>query len=627
MSGTLENSITLDDVFTMVGTRRVPLAPELAGYLALEVAESADPAGGDVDPRSVYIADEGTVALVRPRRDGMTGDAEASIRAILGRLLDASGSQTPALASTARRKSQGNLHSLSLELEAALIPVNRAAGRRALARLAREVKRVTLGVGRNAPPSAARPPSGAPPEAPARVAPAGRPRELQERPRDMPPQEPPTARRAMPKELMERAVPPPAPRVSPPEATPLADKSPARPTPPPVPPPRSPARSAADVDSLLRQFGVSGPGGDQAVSRELKAIAGLDPTPPPPKQQHQPPPSLGDESVEALLAMTEPSTHAPAVRPQPPAAHGKAPTTPAQAPMSKRAQAMQSPQAAGAGEDPAVPSQRAEAVSQKDIPTGASIRRPHAVGPVSTAGEFRRPRRSSADRVLVLLIFVLIAVGVVVVWMVKPGFLTGRTPEKIAQEKASAEAAHQRAVAAQQAAACRTSLQVTDVPQNAEVLLRVGQAPVDVERMPVGARLEFVATAEGFAPKRTVVPGDAKWDTGPDGKPRFEVGVQLDKSTKPKGELWPAGEPGSEVGGKGPPGTVHIVSTPRGAEVWLLAGIGPEAHVEQLPCDADVDVLVAGPTTLRKRLHVASADFAPDPAAPGPSRVAKISAK
>jgi hypothetical protein len=59
------------------------------------------------------------------------------------------------------------------------------------------------------------------------------------------------------------------------------------------------------------------------------------------------------------------------------------------------------------------------------------------------------------------------------------------------------------------------------------------------------------------------------------------------------------------------------VSTPRGAEVWLLAGIGPAARVEQLPCDKDVDVLVAGPTTLRKRLHAAGADFVPDPTQPG----------
>jgi hypothetical protein len=149
MAGALESSITLDDVFAMVGAKRVPLAPELAGYLTLEVAEGADEGGGDVDPRAVYIAEEGTVALVKPR-EALAGNAEASIRAILGRLLEASGSRTAALTAAARRKSTGSLRALSEELEAALIPVNRAAGRRALARLAREVKRVTLGLGRNA---------------------------------------------------------------------------------------------------------------------------------------------------------------------------------------------------------------------------------------------------------------------------------------------------------------------------------------------------------------------------------------------------------------------------------------------------------------------------------------------
>ncbi len=183
-------------------------------------------------------------------------------------------------------------------------------------------------------------------------------------------------------------------------------------------------------------------------------------------------------------------------------------------------------------------------------------------------------------------------------------------------------------MAAQQAMACKVSLAVTEVPLNAEVLLREGQAPVDVEHMPVGTRLEFVATADGFAPKRTVVPAGVAWDTGPDGKPRFEVAVQLDKSSsKPENDLWPPGEPGSEVGGKGPPGTVHLVATPRGAEVWLLAGIGPSARVEGLPCEQDVDILIAGPTTLRKRIHVPTASFTPGPEAPPNGRFAKISAK
>ncbi len=150
--------------------------------------------------------------------------------------------------------------------------------------------------------------------------------------------------------------------------------------------------------------------------------------------------------------------------------------------------------------------------------------------------------------------------------------------------------------------------------------------------MPVGARLEFVATAEGFAPKRVVIPAGAGWDTGPDGKPRFEAAVQLDKSSiKSNADSWPAGEPGSAVGGQGPPGTVHVVATPRGAEVWMLAGIGPEARVESLRCDRDLDVLVAGPTTFRKRLHVGTGDFQPEdiPSArtAAPTRIARISAK
>jgi hypothetical protein len=58
--------------------------------------------------------------------------------------------------------------------------------------------------------------------------------------------------------------------------------------------------------------------------------------------------------------------------------------------------------------------------------------------------------------------------------------------------------------------------------------------------------------------------------------------------------------------------------------VWLLAGIGPEARVEQVSCDQDVDLLLAGPTTYRKRLRVAPPDFAPDDSAVS---VARVSAK
>ena len=65
----------------------------------------------------------------------------------------------------------------------------------------------------------------------------------------------------------------------------------------------------------------------------------------------------------------------------------------------------------------------------------------------------------------------------------------------------------------------------------------------------------------------------------------------------------------------------------------MLAGMGPEARVEQLRCDRDVDVLVAGPGPYRKRLRVAGGDFAVDAAEPTPApgkastRLARLSAR
>jgi hypothetical protein len=166
---------------------------------------------------------------------------------------------------------------------------------------------------------------------------------------------------------------------------------------------------------------------------------------------------------------------------------------------------------------------------------------------------------------------------------------------------------------------------VADVPARAEVLVREGQAPVDIGRMPVGARLEFVATAEGYAPKRVVVPAGATWDPGPDGQPRFEAAVQLDPSHSHAGagDPWPAAEPGSAAGGEGAPGTVRVVATPRGAEVWMLAGIAPEARIERLRCEQDFDVLLAGPATYRRRVHLSPSDFVPDET-PGPATAAKV---
>jgi len=303
MSGSLEASVTLEEVFAVVVAKRVPLAPELAGYLSLEIAEEAEAASGEIDPRVVFIGDEGTVALVRPKRDPSrfeAGEAEASVRAILARLLDASGSQTPALGAAARRTKGIGMAGLVEELEAALIPVNRAAGRRALARLAREVKRVTLGVGRNASrPSAPSYNSVRDAEPPSRA--GSQPENGVVRPLREATPAPPVAREtaAQPPSVQRDLEPPPPAAMREPGLAPPQTREPT-PAPPSVSAPPSlreselptteitreqldsaqpPVRDA--VDQLLDQFGVS-ERGEQIAARELKKLVGLEPTPPPP---------------------------------------------------------------------------------------------------------------------------------------------------------------------------------------------------------------------------------------------------------------------------------------------------------------------------------------------------------
>lgn len=626
----LEASVTLDEIFTVVASKRVPLAPELAGYLALEIAETPAAREGNIDPKSVYVGDEGTVALVRTKKEE-GGDPEASIRALLARLLEVGGSQTPALGAAAKKKSGTGLEALVEELEAALIPVNRGAGRRALARLAREVKRVTLNVGRNAMRSGS---SEIAPVSDRSPLPAEKPIE---KPIEKAIEKPVEAAKVPEKPISVLPPPNPPPPKSnrPPPAAPAFETEESTTSHQLQKPPsmselptigltkedieRAQGRNPRDsVDSLLDKFEVSERREDKALSKDLKAIAGLEPTPPPAAATFDEVPS-DDEGLDALLGATSQraprtsSSDRPPTRPDAPASRRSRPSLRHEPPTSEsKVQIAQTP--------PPQPRPRTPSMADdRVLPTGpASLPRMPSVSDLKR----KRPNRFLFPIVAVLILGSLAAA---IMWQLKPGFFTGRTPEAIEKERQDAERREkERQAALANNVTCRTAIMISGAPDNAEILVRAGTAPVDIDRMPVGPRLELVATLDGYAPQRAVIEKDAQWEKGADGKPRLEVGVSLAKSTK-KVDPWPPAEPGSEAGGKGDLGVVHVVATPKGAEVWVLVGLGPDARVDDfVKCDADGELLVAGPKDFRKRLPVKAADFAPDPNEKGNVRVAKV---
>ncbi len=132
------NGVTIAQVIVVSEQRHAALPAELAGSLVLAVADALTTLSLKLGPAELVLLDDGTVRVC----GGTPTDeasAEQSLRLLLDRILLSSCSVTPALLRAARRPGQGKVSILVRELEVALIPTNRGAARRALARLYREV--------------------------------------------------------------------------------------------------------------------------------------------------------------------------------------------------------------------------------------------------------------------------------------------------------------------------------------------------------------------------------------------------------------------------------------------------------------------------------------------------------
>lgn len=138
-----DGCVTLDEVFAAASARAASLVPETSGYLALAVGEATSRLPLAHEDRALLLTTEGHLSLSR-RGEVVAPEAAAkAMRDLLARLLAVSAGTMPGLAAAARPREESSrgVDAVIEEIEAALIPVNRAAARRALARLARETLR------------------------------------------------------------------------------------------------------------------------------------------------------------------------------------------------------------------------------------------------------------------------------------------------------------------------------------------------------------------------------------------------------------------------------------------------------------------------------------------------------
>lgn len=162
-------SVKLHEIMSAAHARSASLAAEVAGYLVLGAADQIAGAPRSLGYADVSLSEEGQIRIA----GGTPVDelsAERTLREILAAMLLESSSVTPGLLRAAHKPSAAGVDALIREIEVALVPVNRAAARRALARLHRDVERARS-AGRLAEWRPPAPPEQAPPPpAPVRAA-------------------------------------------------------------------------------------------------------------------------------------------------------------------------------------------------------------------------------------------------------------------------------------------------------------------------------------------------------------------------------------------------------------------------------------------------------------------------
>lgn len=133
-------SVSLVEVMVAASQRLAPLSGECAGHAVLAAADQLLMSPRLVGAADVLIEESGSVRLGH----GQAADArgcDEGLRGLLDGLLGVAHSGGAGLLRVGRRPATGDLAQLVKELEVALIPANRAAARRSLARLYRETCR------------------------------------------------------------------------------------------------------------------------------------------------------------------------------------------------------------------------------------------------------------------------------------------------------------------------------------------------------------------------------------------------------------------------------------------------------------------------------------------------------
>lgn len=136
--------VTLPQILVAASTRHANMVPESVGYFILALCETIGCLPLNVPDNAIELSADGAVTVAQQGKVVQAAEAAQAMRELFARLLAVTTGPTPRLAAVARPRElslERGVDAFAAEVEAALVPMNRAAGKRSLGRLARETLR------------------------------------------------------------------------------------------------------------------------------------------------------------------------------------------------------------------------------------------------------------------------------------------------------------------------------------------------------------------------------------------------------------------------------------------------------------------------------------------------------
>lgn len=549
---------------------------EIGAFVALEACEGLLQESVKLGADDVRVTLEGAVVVAGSAERAEPDEAARSLVSVLARLLVAAGPGVPPyllqlVKETKSGQTPRDLRHLHDAIEASLIPINRGASRRVLARLVRESDR---------------PPA---PEV-RHVDPQELDAELDELLRDPASRTWESARAKLPSEDDEGPI---TERIRMPGATPKEANTGAE------------SRAVTDADAATD---TATPADDEAPVSFRPPVPDVDLQPetvrvptsePALRSASVPVPDLKSPPLAAPVGAVAPMAE-PVSQPRP------EPITATIRKWPRQEEAVRPPRASApewetgptggteAEPEPATPDVPASAVAPDAAAAPDSVSIP-SPAPVQTYDRQSLPERLPKRRGGWGVWLPAAALGLGAYALVVTGALDGLL----------------RPAAPLAAPAPGGLIDVTVTPADAQIFVYVGHGPAVATDLLVGGVHEFIVFDRGLRPSRGVVPEGATWTTTDTGA-LYELAVQAPSAVAPEDVLdlgTPLTTPALAADGRS--GTVRIITNPQGAKVYRFVGVGPTVQIPAASIHEGQEVLVYHPDHETRRAVIGPSDWHP----------------